>query len=73
MKLALGMSLPSSNKGGLTETITDGIILQNLNSDEIYKKIKELIINKIKLKKIHFKIFIWIINILQKKLIIIES
>ena len=47
-----GCAVIVSNKGGLTETITDGIILQNLNSDEIYKKIKDLIINKIKLKKI---------------------
>ena len=36
-----------SNKGGLPETITDGIILKKLNSDEIYKNIKELIINKL--------------------------
>ena len=47
-----GCAVIVSNKGGLPETITDGIILKNLNSDEIYKNIKELIINKIKLKKI---------------------
>ena len=47
-----GCAVIVSNRGGLPETITDGIILKNLNSDEIYKKIKELIINKIKLKKI---------------------
>ena len=47
-----GCAVIVSNKGGLPETITDGIILKNLNSDEIYKKIKELIVNKIKLKKI---------------------
>jgi len=47
-----GCAVIVSNRGGLPETITDGIILKNLNSSEIYKKIKELIINKIKLKKI---------------------
>ena len=47
-----GCAVIVSNKGGLPETITDGIILKNLSSDEIYKNIKELIINKIKLKKI---------------------
>ena len=47
-----GCAVIVSNKGGLPETITDGIILKNLNVDEIYKKIRELILNKIKLKKI---------------------
>ena len=47
-----GCAVIVSNKGGLPETITDGIILKNLSSDEIYKNIKELIINKVKLKKI---------------------
>ena len=56
-----GCAVIVSNKGGLPETITDGIILKNLSSDEIYKNIKELIINKVKLKKIQknsLKIFI---------------
>ena len=47
-----GCAVIVSNRGGLPETITDGIILKDLNSDEIYKNIKELIINKKKLKKI---------------------
>jgi glycosyltransferase involved in cell wall biosynthesis len=47
-----GCAVIVSNKGGLPETITDGIILKNLNADEIFKKIKDLIINKNKLKKI---------------------
>jgi hypothetical protein len=42
----------SKYKGGLPETITDGIILKKLNPTEIYKNIKELIINKHKLKRI---------------------
>ena len=47
-----GCAVIVSDKGGLPETITDGIILKKLNSDEIYKNIKELIVNKNKLKKI---------------------
>ena len=40
-----------SNKGGLPETTNSGIILKKLTSDEIYKEIKKLILNKQKLKK----------------------
>ena len=47
-----GCAVIVSNRGGLPETITDGIILKNLNVDQIYKNIKVLITNKIKLKKI---------------------
>ena len=47
-----GCAVIVSNRGGLPETITDGIILKNLNSDEIYKNVKKLITNKKKLKKI---------------------
>ena len=47
-----GCAVIVSNKGGLPETITDGIILKNLSADEIYKNIKILITNKIKLKNI---------------------
>ena len=35
-----------SNRGGLPETITDGVILEKLNEDELYKKIQYLIDNK---------------------------
>ncbi|WP_435164026.1 glycosyltransferase [Candidatus Pelagibacter bacterium nBUS_25] len=47
-----GCAVIVSNKGGLPETITDGIILKNLNVEEIYENIKELIIDKTKLKRI---------------------
>ena len=47
-----GCAVIVSNKGGLPETITDGIILKKLTSNEIYNNIKDLILNKIKLKKI---------------------
>ena len=40
-----------SNKGGLPETTNSGIILNKLTSNEIYKEIKKLILNKQKLKR----------------------
>ena len=43
---AMGCAIIISNRGGLPETITNGIILKNLSSDEIYKQIEKLIINK---------------------------
>jgi glycosyltransferase involved in cell wall biosynthesis len=41
-----------SNRGGLPETTSSGIILKRLTASEIYKEIKKLILNKQKLKKI---------------------
>ena len=41
-----GCAVIISNRGGLPETITDGIILRKLNSNEIYLAIKKLILNK---------------------------
>ena len=43
---AMGCAIIISNRGGLTETITNGIILKNLSSDEIFKQIEKLILNK---------------------------
>ena len=42
---ANGCAVIISNKGGLPETITNGIILKSLTVNEIYNKIKYLIIN----------------------------
>tara|TARA_B100001057_G_scaffold435740_1_gene466288 strand:- start:1247 stop:3352 length:2106 start_codon:yes stop_codon:yes gene_type:complete len=47
-----GCAVIISNKGGLPETITDGIILKKLNSISIYNEIKNLILNKKKLFKL---------------------
>ena len=47
-----GCAVIISNRGGLPETITDGIILKKLNSISIYKEIKNLILNKKKLLKL---------------------
>jgi len=46
-----------SNKGGLPETTNSAIILNKLNSDEIYKSIKNLILDKQKLKKLQLDNF----------------
>ena len=41
-----GCAVIISNKGGLPETITDGVILNKLNSTNLYNELKKLIINK---------------------------
>ena len=50
-----GCAVIISNKGGLPETITDGIILNKLSVNEIYKNIKSLLVNQNKLKEIQLK------------------
>ena len=45
-----GCAVIISNKGGLPETITDGIILRKLDVNNVYKSIKKLILNKKQLK-----------------------
>jgi len=52
-----GCAVIISNKGGLKETITDGIILQKLSVNDIYKNIKSLILNPNKLEKLQKKSF----------------
>ena len=47
-----GCAVIISNRGGLPETITNGIIIRNLNSETIYNSINDLIKNKTKRKKI---------------------
>ncbi len=47
---ANGCAVIISNRGGLPETITNGIILKKLNSNEIYREIEILITNS-KLRK----------------------
>ena len=43
-------ALVISNKGGLKETTNDALILRDVNENEIYEKIKLLILNKKKIK-----------------------
>ena len=44
------VSVIISNRGGLPETITNGIILKRLNYQELYRSIEQLIKNKQKNK-----------------------
>ncbi len=44
-----GCAVIISNSGGLPETITNGIILRKLNSNELFNSIEKLILNKKKL------------------------
>ena len=43
---ANGCAVIISNRGGLKETITNGVILKRLNYQNLYKEINELILNK---------------------------
>ncbi len=45
-----GCAVIISNKGGLPETITDGVILRKLDVNNLYKSIKRLILNPKQLK-----------------------
>ena len=47
-----GCAVIISNRGGLPETITNGVIIRDLNIKNLYKAIEDLIINKKKRKKI---------------------
>ena len=49
---ANGCAVIISNRGGLPETITNGIILKSLNEKTLFKEIESLILNKIKRKNI---------------------
>ncbi len=49
-----GCAVIISNRGGLPETITNGIILNRLNENELYKSIKMLIENKKYRQKLQF-------------------
>ena len=51
-----GCAVIISDRGGLPETITDGIILKHLTSNDIYKNIKNLILNKKKINRYSKKI-----------------
>ena len=47
-----GCAVIISNRGGLPETITNGIIIRNLNENSLFKSIDNLIRNKKKLKNL---------------------
>jgi len=65
-----------SNRGGITETNLNSIILEKLNESEIYKNIKYLIKNKEKTKKIQLNSFSNVVHNLEintKKIDLIRS
>ena len=49
-----GCAVIISNRGGLPETITNGIILRNLKPKTLFNAIESLIINKNKLKELQY-------------------
>jgi glycosyltransferase involved in cell wall biosynthesis len=66
-----GCAVIISNKGGLPETITNGIILRKLNVESLYREIKDLIINKnklINLQKNSYKNFYLTNEFISKKI-----
>ena len=50
-----------SNRGGLPETVTDGIILKDLSVDSVFSAIDDLILNK-KKRQIYYQRLSGIIN-----------
>jgi glycosyltransferase involved in cell wall biosynthesis len=66
-----GCAVIISNKGGLPETITNGVILRKLNVESLYREIKDLIINKnklINLQKSSYKNFYLTNEFISKKI-----
>ncbi len=52
-----GCAVIISNRGGLPETITNGLILKKITSAELFLSIENLILNKKKLKKLQFEAY----------------
>ena len=50
-----GCAVVISNRGGLPETITNGVIIRNLNVQNLYKSINDLIKNKKKRKDLQIR------------------
>ena len=70
-----GCAVIISNRGGLPETITDGVILRKLNVENLYKSIQKLITNSRYLKKLQknsYKNFYLTDLLYRRKLTIIE-
>ena len=77
-----GCAVIISNRGGLPETITNGVIIRNLNAKNVYKSIDKLIKNTVlrkKLQKLSIKNFYLTDEFITKKIdnyrnsIIVES
>ena len=71
-----GCAVIISNRGGLPETITNGVIIRNLNSKNVYNSINELIKNKSKritLQKLSLKNFYLTDAYISKKIDLYRS
>tara|TARA_B100000902_G_C27298915_1_gene911652 strand:+ start:305 stop:2422 length:2118 start_codon:yes stop_codon:yes gene_type:complete len=62
-----------SNRGGLTETTNNSIVLKKLNSAELYREIKKLILNPKNRKKIQSKSFKNVKHITSENSLLIDS
>jgi glycosyltransferase involved in cell wall biosynthesis len=65
-----------TNRGGLPETSKSALIINNLNTKNLYKAIETLIINKKKLRKLqydNYKNFNFIPNLIAKKIELIRE
>ena len=66
-----GCAVIISNRGGLPETITNGVIIRNLNVNNLYKSMEDLIVNKkkrLKLQKLSLKNFYLTNDYIGKKI-----
>ncbi|MDC0473066.1 glycosyltransferase [Pelagibacteraceae bacterium] len=66
-----GCAVIISNRGGLPETITNGVIIRNLNTKNVYKSIDKLIKNTVlrkKLQKLSIKNFYLTDEFITKKI-----
>ena len=62
-----------SNRGGITETNLNSIILKRLTTDEIYKNLKYLIKNPLKTKKIQKQSFFNVVHELKENSLILDK
>ncbi len=70
---AYGCATIISNNGGLPETFKSDLILKNVNSNELYKLIKKLILNKKLLLKIQKKNFSNVLHKIQDQVSKIDN
>ena len=70
---AFGCATITSNKGGLTETFNNNLILKNLTSNEIFRMIEKLILNPKLLRTIMYQNFKNQLHILDDLVLLIDS
>ena len=70
---AYGCATITSNKGGLTETFNNNLILKNLTSNEIFRMIEKLILNPKLLRTAMYQNFKNPLHILNDLILLIDS